>query len=170
MTFSLSTCLTILLTRNVHSLGFKALDRNSINLVKSPVPIARLQCVPETRGLKTKFLMSVDYMQLINTRQNLQPSQSFKYRGISLFAQHCKATRGDDVHLIIPSGGNAGLACACAANRLGLKCTVYLPKGTDEHMIARLKKENAEVIIFGDYYLEAAQEARRAVERDANAC
>lgn len=87
-----------------------------------------------------------------------------------MFAQHCKATRGDNVHLIMASGGNAGLAGACAANHLGLKCTVYLPEGTGQRMIDRLRKEKAEIVVFGKYYLEAAQEAQKAVHRDANAC
>ena len=105
-----------------------------------------------------------------DTAQNLQPSQSFKYRGISLFAQHCKATRGNTVHLIIASGGNAGLAAACAANNIGLKCTVYLPKGDNKSIINRLEEENAEVVVVGNFYSEAAREARKAVERDENAC
>ena len=67
------------------------------------------------------------------------------------------------------SGGNAGLATACAANRLNLRCTVYLPGGTSQYMIDRLKKEKTEVIVVGEYYFQAAQEARRAVELDANA-
>ncbi|KAL5490145.1 CHA1 [Sanghuangporus weigelae] len=125
--------------------------------------------------LETPLILSNHLSSLLDCNvylklENLQPSQSFKYRGISLFATHCKATRGDNVHLIIASGGNAGLAAACAANSLGLKCTVYLPKGNNQSMVDRLQKEKAEVVVAGKYYSEAAQEAQKAVERDENAC
>lgn len=98
----------------------------------------------------------------------MQPSQAFKYRGISLLAQHCKATRGNDVHLVIPSGGNAGLAAACAANQLGIRCTVYLPENTNQSMINRLTKERAEVVVIGKHYSESELQARLAVEKDKN--
>ncbi|KAG1884542.1 tryptophan synthase beta subunit-like PLP-dependent enzyme [Suillus subluteus] len=51
--------------------------------------------------------------------ENLQPSQSFKYRGISKFAQQCKDKYGPLVHLMIASGGNAGLAAAVVGTCFG---------------------------------------------------
>ena len=61
--------------------------------------------------------------------QNLQPSQSFKYRGMSLIAKEAKE-KSKAAHLIIASGGNAGYAAAChAAKIVGIACTVFLPAG-----------------------------------------
>ena len=101
--------------------------------------------------------------------QNLHPSQSFKYRGISHFAQHALRTHGPDTHLIIASGGNAGLAAACAANVLKLRCTVFLPRGVSQPTIDFMRKEGAEVAIGGDCYLQALQRAEAAVASEAKA-
>ena len=101
--------------------------------------------------------------------QNLHPPQSFKYRGISHFAQHALRTHGPDTHLIIASGGNAGLAAACAANVLKLRCTVFLPHGVSQPTIDFMRKEGAEVVIGGDCYLQAMQRAQAAVEAEAKA-
>ncbi|KAF8270353.1 tryptophan synthase beta subunit-like PLP-dependent enzyme [Lactarius quietus] len=59
--------------------------------------------------------------------ENLQPSHSFKYRGVSHFIQRALATHGSTLHVVCASGGNAGLAAACASQALGVPCTIYLP-------------------------------------------
>ena len=99
----------------------------------------------------------------------MQLSQSFKYRGISLFAQRCKKNLGDGARLIIASSGNAGHAAAIAAKRINLKCTVYIPEGTSSRMLDILKNEGAEVVVVGRYYLESFQEAQKAVKLDPQA-
>ena len=101
--------------------------------------------------------------------QNLHPSQSFKYRGISHFAQHALRTHGPDTHLIIASGGNAGLAAACAANVLKLRCTVFLPRGVSQPTIDFMRKEGAEVAIGGECYLQALWCAEATVALEAKA-
>lgn len=102
--------------------------------------------------------------------QNLQPSQSFKSRGISHFAQHALKTHGSGVHLVIASGGNAGLAAACAARALQVRCTVFLPEGVSASTVDFMKREGAEVITEGKCYLQALGAAERAVATDVNAC
>ncbi|KDQ59473.1 hypothetical protein JAAARDRAFT_33046 [Jaapia argillacea MUCL 33604] len=100
--------------------------------------------------------------------ENLHPSQSFKYRGISHFINHAKATHGPDLHCIIASGGNAGIAGACAANVLKVKCTVYIPEGVSRQTLDFLKKEGAEVVVAGKFYAEALKRAEEAVRSDPN--
>ncbi len=102
--------------------------------------------------------------------QNLHPSHSFKYRGLSLFVQRTKEKHGPSVHLIVASGGNAGLAGACAANALGLRCTVYVPEGVAERTLDLLKGENAETVVIGKMYAEALAAAQKAIEAAENAC
>ncbi|KAG1817558.1 uncharacterized protein BJ212DRAFT_1299106 [Suillus subaureus] len=67
-----------------------------------------------------------DHEQLIKQAYlwNLQPSQSFKYRGISKFAQQCKDKHGPLVHLMITLGRNAGLAAAVVVHVLRVKCSI----------------------------------------------
>ena len=102
--------------------------------------------------------------------QNLQPCQSFKYRGISHFVQHVLKTRGRSTQLVIASGVNAGLAAATAAKELGMKCTVYLPRGASPPILAFFEQEDAEVVVHGGCYAEALKAAETAVDSNANAC
>ncbi len=97
--------------------------------------------------------------------KNLQISQSFKYRGISLFAQRVRDKHGPSAKLIVASGGNAGLATACAARSLGLLRTVYIPDGISDEMRLRLKQEDAEVIVGEENYLHPLRRAERPSNR-----
>lgn len=102
-------------------------------------------------------------------RKNLQTSQSFKYRGISHYAQRAKDQHGPSAKLIVASGGNAGLATACAARNLGLRCAVYIPDGITDAMMQRLKQEDAQVIVGGENYLHALRRAEEAAKQDPSA-
>ena len=73
-----------------------------------------------------------------------------------------KEEHGDKAHLVIASGGNAGMAAASAARLLGLRTTVYLPlKSAD--MREPLMREGAEAIVGGENYDQAHQLASEAV-------
>ncbi|KIK42267.1 hypothetical protein CY34DRAFT_805099 [Suillus luteus UH-Slu-Lm8-n1] len=101
--------------------------------------------------------------------ENLQPSQSFKYRGISKFAQQCKDMHGPLVHLMIASGGNAGLAAAVVARVLGVKCTVFLPTNVSIDTQQALRKHGAEIVIIGEFYSQTLVALRDAVKKNVNA-
>lgn len=101
--------------------------------------------------------------------ENLQPSQSFKYRGISKFAQQCKDKHGPSVHLMIASGGNAGLAAAVVARVLGVKCTVFLPINVSIDTQQALRKQGAEIVTTGEFYSQTLAALREAVKKDTNA-
>ena len=47
-------------------------------------------------------------------------------------------------------GGNAGLAAAYSARKLGVSCTVVVPGTTPAFMVERLREERAVVEICGD--------------------
>jgi L-serine/L-threonine ammonia-lyase len=101
--------------------------------------------------------------------QNLQPSQSFKYRGIALRLQESIAQYGPTLHAFIASSGNGGLAAAVAARKLGVRCTVYLPtivpKGTQD----MLRKQGANVVLVGQIHSDALKAMYQAAEEDPNA-
>lgn len=101
--------------------------------------------------------------------ENLQPSQSFKYRGISKFAQQCMDQHGPLVHLMIASGGNAGLAAAVVARVLGVKCTVFLPINVSIDTQQALRKHGAEIVTIGEFYSQTLAALREAVKKDVNA-
>ena len=91
------------------------------------------------------------------------------------FLQHCGVfkTRGafnrqiaasetgelSDAGIVVASGGNAGLAQAYAADRLGIKATVFVPQGAPDVKVARIRRYGAEVVRVGVEYAEAYQAA-----------
>ncbi|KAF8964033.1 tryptophan synthase beta subunit-like PLP-dependent enzyme [Flammula alnicola] len=101
--------------------------------------------------------------------ENLHPSYSFKYRGVSHFIKKAKEEHGCSVHLVIASGGNAGLAAACAARSFGLKCSVFIPEGASKSTLELLKQERAEVIVGGRQYSDALKGATEMVAKEPNA-
>ncbi|KZO97595.1 tryptophan synthase beta subunit-like PLP-dependent enzyme [Calocera viscosa TUFC12733] len=100
--------------------------------------------------------------------ETLQPSQSFKYRGISLFAQHAIVQHGQGVHLVAASGGNAGLAVAYAARHLGVRCTIFIPEAA-KSVKPVLEREKAEVVVGGEAYIDALSKAEKVVANEPNA-
>lgn len=88
---------------------------------------------------------------------------------MSHFIQVKRRELGPDAHFVIASGGNAGLAVACAASRYDLKCTVFIPTGVSESTLALLKREKAEVVVGGAFYAEAHRAAGELVAKDPKA-
>ncbi|KAJ8453930.1 hypothetical protein ONZ51_g13322 [Trametes cubensis] len=123
----------------------------------------------ETPLIRSPHLSSHLQAEVYLKLETLQPTQSFKYRGITHYAQHALRTYGPDVHLVIASSGNAGIAAASAAKILKLRCTVFLPHGVSQSTIDYMRKEGAEIVIEGNYYLQARQAAQKAVDADPKA-
>ncbi|CAE6490259.1 unnamed protein product [Rhizoctonia solani] len=86
--------------------------------------------------------------------ESLQPSQSFKYRGISLFAACAVKEHGSDALLVMASGGNAGLALAWAGKTLSAHTKIYIPTAAHE-LEPVLAAAGADVVIGGNDYSEA---------------
>ncbi|KJZ35642.1 MULTISPECIES: pyridoxal-phosphate dependent enzyme [Pseudomonas] len=97
--------------------------------------------------------------------ENLQPSGSFKLRGMGLLCSWAKAQGKHRV--ICPSGGNAGFATAVAAASLGLSACIVVPHTTPESTRNRIKKTGAEVIVHGKVWDEANQRAKE-LSQDAD--
>jgi threonine dehydratase len=86
----------------------------------------------------------------------MQHTGSFKARGARNFLQaHRDAGTLPDAGVTIASGGNAGLACAWAARRQGVRATVFLPATAPAVKIAKLRSYGAEVRLTGSEYADA---------------
>lgn len=85
--------------------------------------------------------------------ENAQPAGSFKIRGLGALCQ--EAQRQGAHSVVLASGGNAGLALANAARRLGLIANVVVSRQTTSAMIERLGKEKASVHLEGNTWEEA---------------
>jgi L-serine/L-threonine ammonia-lyase len=95
--------------------------------------------------------------------ESLQPSGSFKLRGIGEMCQRAVA-RGA-THLVCPSAGNAGFAAAVAGAALGVRTTIVVPSTTLESVRRTIGDIGAELIVHGEAWDEANEEALRLCTR-----
>lgn len=91
----------------------------------------------------------------------LQPSGSFKLRGIGYACETYKA-RGAR-RFVSSSGGNAGLAVAYAGRLLKIPVTVVVPETATERAKELLRLEDAEVIVHGASWQEANELAQSLI-------
>lgn len=90
--------------------------------------------------------------------ENLQPSGSFKSRGIGnyILRRLEEFPPGTKPHIYASSGGNAGLAAVHSARSLGLDCTVVVPTATSPLMVTKLRAAGAyDVISHGAAWRDA---------------
>ena len=85
--------------------------------------------------------------------ESSQPSGSFKMRGMGRAAE--TAVAAGATRLVSSSGGNAGLAVACAGRILGVPVTVIVPRMTPAAMRERIAAEGAEVQVHGQAWDDA---------------
>ncbi|CAG2103562.1 unnamed protein product [Medioppia subpectinata] len=93
--------------------------------------------------------------------ESAQPAASFKMRGISRVCQ--KAARDGYKEIVCASGGNAGLAAACAARQLGLKCRIVVPNRTSDMMKDKIAREGADIETVGDVWDDANDRALQVI-------
>ena len=141
----------------------------------SVTPLTRLSCLAEYLGLKRLYVKDESYRFGLN---------AFKVLGGSYaIARHIARELGRDVSQVpysvltskelrdefgqatffTATDGNHGRGVAWAANKLGQKCVVRMPKGTTQTRLENIAKENAAVTIedlnYDDCVRMAAKEA-----------
>ncbi|SEK72555.1 L-serine/L-threonine ammonia-lyase [Pseudomonas sp. NFIX51] len=89
--------------------------------------------------------------------ENLQPSGSFKMRGLGLLCT--QAAQQGKRRVVCPSGGNAGLATAMAAASLGLQACIVVPQTTAQTTRERIARTGAEVLVHGQVWDQANERA-----------
>jgi threonine dehydratase len=97
----------------------------------------------------------------------LQHTGTFKARGAfnRLLVAAGSGELDSRVGIVVASGGNAGLANACAAARLGVPATVFVPETAPPIKLSRLVEYGAHVVRRGSEYAEAHEAAMEQVER-----
>ncbi|MRT38951.1 pyridoxal-phosphate dependent enzyme [Acinetobacter sp. RIT698] len=109
-------------------------------------------------SIKTPLIQSLVLSQLNQCQvwlkmEALQPSASFKQRGISHACQ--KYFEQGAQRFISSSGGNAGLAVAYTGRQLGVPVTVVVPETTAQRARELIAQQGAEVIVHGASWTEA---------------
>lgn len=95
----------------------------------------------------------------------LQHTGTFKDRGAfnRILRAQADGDLDPDVGITVASGGNAGLANAFAAARLGVPATVFVPETAPAVKVARLRQLGAEVVLTGSEYAAAFEAAQLSV-------
>lgn len=122
---------------------------------------ARVYDVAEETPLEPAPLLSARTgNQVLLKREDLQPVFSFKLRGaynkIAGLAPEARA-RG----VIAASAGNHAQGVALAAERLGIRGLIVMPKTTPDIKVAAVRRRGAEVVLFGNTYDDAYDHAIR---------
>ena len=126
---------------------------------------------PPHLHVDTPFLYSSPLSAASGTRvyvkmDSLQPSGSFKIRGIGHMCQRAYADGARE--FVCASGGNAGLAVAYAARCLCARAVIYVPSTTPEFLRDRLTADGAEVRVHGSVWNEADLAAREYVSSSSS--
>ena len=104
----------------------------------------------------TKFADDVD---LWIKDESLNPTQSFKARGMSVavsMAKHLGATK-----LAVPSAGNAGGALAAYAAHAGLEAHIFMPRDTPRANIIECRELGAHVALIDGLITDCGAEIAR---------
>src|SRR5437763_12781560 len=92
----------------------------------------------------------------------LQHTGSFKPRGaFANLLTRSAPTAG----VAAASGGNHGAAVAYAANRLGIRATIFVPHITSPAKLERIRGYGAELVVAGDRYADALAASEDFVTR-----
>jgi threonine synthase len=96
--------------------------------------------------------------------ESLNPTQSFKARGMSVavsMAKYLGATK-----LAVPSAGNAGGALAAYAARAGLEAHVFMPRDTPRANIIECRELGAHVTLIDGLITDCGDEIARRKEKE----
>lgn len=83
----------------------------------------------------------------------LQPSGSFKLRGVGRLCQH--EVENGAREIFCASGGNAGIAAAYAGRALGIPVTIVVPETTAEDVRQSIAATGATLLVHGAVFDEA---------------
>ena len=124
-----------------------------VSLGEGGTPLLRAGRLGEEVGLSKLWIKD----------ESLNPTQSFKARGMSVavsMAKYLGATR-----LAVPSAGNAGGALAAYAARAGLTANVFMPRDTPRANIIECRQLGAQVTLIDGLITDCGAEiARREIK------
>lgn len=133
--------------------------RNQLAKDKCMRPLHNQTALIKSHDLKNKLKKNV-YFKL----ECLQPSGSFKLRGIGALCQE-QALHGS-THFVASSGGNAGIAVAYCGMTMGIPATIFIPKSSHTLYVNAIKTYGAKVIIAGQVWDEAHQAALEFAQKN----
>ncbi len=129
-------------------------EENIVSLGEGLTPLIPAKRIGEELKISSVFIKD----------ESLNPTGSFKARGLSSAISKAKELRIKEV--VIPSAGNAGSAtsayCACA----NIKAHIYMPEDIPESFILECKATGADVKLVKGNISDCGREARRDLEKN----
>jgi threonine synthase len=95
--------------------------------------------------------------RLLIKDESLNPTNSFKARGLSAAISRAKALRAETVFL--PTAGNAGNAAAAYAAAAGMKCEVFIPRDAKQPFVDECRLYGANVTLVDGLITDAGRVA-----------
>lgn len=119
-------------------------------------------------SIKTPTLLGEQLSEACGTSiylklENLQPTGSFKDRGVGHLCEYL-ATTGVS-HFVSSSGGNAGLSAAYAGKSLGIPTTVVAMNAISEEAETKIKGLGATVVKGGETWSEVHEIAQKVAQQ-----
>jgi threonine synthase len=96
--------------------------------------------------------------------ESLNPTQSFKARGMSVAVSMAKFLGGKK--LAVPSAGNAGGALAAYAARAGLEAHIFMPRDTPRANIIECREVGAHVTLIDGLITDCGAEIAKRKEQE----
>lgn len=101
---------------------------------------------------------AVGLAHLLLKDETLNPSGSFKARGLAVAVHRARALGAG--RIVLPSAGNAGSAAAAYAAAAGLACSVVVPRDTPAPIVAETRAYGATVELVDGSIADAGRRAR----------
>ena len=117
---------------------------------------------------KTYFSYSIVFSNFLNTdvrfkMENLQVTGSFKARGaVNKLLSLTKNERQKGV--VSASTGNHGAAVAYAAQKLNVKCSIFVPSNASEVKLQNIKNYGSKIEVYGEDCMESEKKAREIAD------
>ncbi|MGE5212546.1 MAG: threonine synthase [Nitrospirota bacterium] len=111
-----------------------------------------------------RALTFADDVELWVKDESLNPTQSFKARGMSVavsMAKYLGATK-----LAVPSAGNAGGALAAYAARAGVEAHIFMPRDTPRANLVECRELGAQVTLIDGLITDCAAEIAQRKENE----
>ena len=121
-----------------------------VTLGEGFTPLLHAKALGATLGLDRLFIKD----------ESLNPTNSFKARGLSAAISRAKALKAETVFL--PTAGNAGNAAAAYAAAAGMKCEVFIPKDAKQPFVDECRLYGANVTLVDGLITDAG---RIAIEK-----
>lgn len=119
---------------------------------------------PPTPSIRWPLLCEATACEVYVKHENHSPLGAFKGRGGLTYFQALLAEHPDTPGVISATRGNHGQSLALAARRYGRRAVILAPQGNSEEKNAAMRALGAELVIFGEDYQSALDEAHRRAE------